>query len=37
MDEELARLIQLQQAYTVAAKIVSAVDEMFDQLINAAR
>jgi flagellar hook-associated protein 1 FlgK len=37
MDEELARLIQLQQAYTVAAKIVSAVDEMLDQLINAAR
>jgi flagellar hook-associated protein 1 FlgK len=37
LDEELARLIQLQQAYTTSARVVSMVDEMFDALLAIAR
>lgn len=35
LDEELAHLMELQQAYSVAARLITAVDEMFDQLIRA--
>ncbi|MDJ0932113.1 flagellar basal body rod C-terminal domain-containing protein [Breoghania sp.] len=35
MDEELARLIQLQNAYTSNARVMTAVRELFDVLMNA--
>lgn len=37
LDEELAGLMTLQQAYSVAARLITVVDEMFDQLVNAVR
>lgn len=35
LDEEAARLIQFQQAYQAAAKVISTAQQMFDALINA--
>lgn len=37
LDEELSALMTLQQAYSVAARLITSVDEMFDELINAVR
>jgi flagellar hook-associated protein 1 FlgK len=37
LDEEAARLLQFQQAYQAAAKIISAAQNMFDTLLQAAR
>ena len=37
LDEELANLMTLQQAYSVAARVITALDEMFDQLTNVLR
>jgi flagellar hook-associated protein 1 len=34
LDEELARMVQLQQAYSVAARIISVTDELFDELLG---
>jgi flagellar hook-associated protein 1 len=34
LDEEMARMIQLQQAYSVAARIISVTDELFDELLG---
>jgi flagellar hook-associated protein 1 FlgK len=36
LDEELARMVQLQQAYSVAARIISVTDELFDELLETA-
>lgn len=35
LDEEAARLIQFQQAYQAAARVITASQQMFDALINA--
>ncbi len=35
LDEEAARLIQYQQAYQAAARVITASQQMFDALINA--
>ncbi|GAA0688694.1 flagellar hook-associated protein FlgK [Marinobacterium maritimum] len=37
LDEEAARLVQYQQAYSAAAQIISAYQTMFDSLISAVR
>lgn len=37
LDEELARLLQYQQAYAVAARLISVTDELLDELIGIAR
>ncbi len=37
LDEEISTLMTLQQAYSVAARLITTVDEMFDELMNAAR
>jgi flagellar hook-associated protein 1 FlgK len=37
VDEEMSRLVQLQKAYTVSARIIAATDEMFDELFRAAQ
>jgi flagellar hook-associated protein 1 FlgK len=37
LDEELAHLMELQQAYSVSARLITSIDEMFDELINAIR
>jgi flagellar hook-associated protein 1 FlgK len=34
LDEEMARLVQLQQAYSVAARIITVTDELFDELLG---
>jgi flagellar hook-associated protein 1 FlgK len=34
LDEEMARMVQLQQAYSVAARIISVTDELFDELLG---
>jgi flagellar hook-associated protein 1 FlgK len=34
LDEEMARMIQLQQAYSVAARIIMVTDELFDELLG---
>lgn len=34
-DEEMTRLIELQKNYTASAKIINALDELFQQLLNA--
>jgi flagellar hook-associated protein 1 FlgK len=36
LDEEAARLMQYQQAYQAAAKVIAAANEMFRSLLNAA-
>ncbi len=35
LDEELGRLIVLQTAYAAAARVVTAVDQLFQELLNA--
>ncbi len=37
MDEELASLMTLQQAYSVAARLISTVNEMLDELVDVMR
>ena len=37
LDEEIATLMTLQQAYSVAARLISTVDEMLEELLNSAR
>jgi flagellar hook-associated protein 1 FlgK len=37
LDEELSHLIVVQTAFAAAARVVSAVDEMFAELLNAVR
>lgn len=37
LDEEIAALMTLQQAYSVAARLITTVDEMLEELTNAAR
>lgn len=37
LDEEAARLIQFQQAYQAAAKVISTSQQMFDALLDAVR
>jgi flagellar hook-associated protein 1 FlgK len=37
LDEEMARMVQLQQAYSVAARIITVTDELFDELLGIAR
>ena len=37
LDEELSHLMTLQQAYSVAARLITSVNEMFDELVNAVR
>ena len=37
LDEELSDLMTLQQAYSVAARLITTLDEMFDELTNALR
>lgn len=34
IDQEIAELIRLQTAYTAAARMISATEEMFNQLLN---
>jgi len=34
IDQEIAELIRLQTAYTAAARMITATEEMFDQLLN---
>ena len=36
LDEEAARLLQYQQAYQAAAKVLATANEMFRSLLNAA-
>ncbi|MFH1851433.1 MAG: flagellar hook-associated protein FlgK [Candidatus Neomarinimicrobiota bacterium] len=33
LDEEMARLIQFEQGYNAAARLINTVDEMFDQVL----
>jgi flagellar hook-associated protein FlgK len=35
LDEEMARMVE-QQAYSVAARIISVTDELFDELLGIA-
>ena len=37
IDEELGNLIVVQTAYSAAARVVTAVDELFQELLNAVR
>ena len=37
LDEEMARMVELQQAYSVAARLVAVTDELFDELLSLAR
>ncbi|HAT36466.1 MAG TPA: hypothetical protein DCS82_12175, partial [Rhodospirillaceae bacterium] len=37
LDEELSELVILEQAFNAAARVVSVVDTMFDELFNAVR
>ena len=34
LDEEMTNLLMYQRAYQAAAKVITAVDEMMDTLIN---
>ncbi|MNN68509.1 Flagellar hook-associated protein 1 [compost metagenome] len=34
MDEELSDMIRFQQAYNASARVMTAVDEMLDKIIN---
>lgn len=36
VDEEMSRVIELQKSYTVAARLISITEEMFDELFRAA-
>lgn len=35
LDEEMSDLIIFQRAYSASARVISTVDEMFDELLNA--
>jgi flagellar hook-associated protein 1 FlgK len=37
IDEELASLIQVQTAYTASARVITAVNQLFDDLLDAIR
>ena len=37
LDEEMARLVQLQQAYSTAARLIAVTDELFDELLGMVR
>lgn len=37
LDEEMARMVQLQQAYAVAARLIAVTDELFDELLGTVR
>lgn len=37
IDEELAKLLQYQQSYTTAARVMSITNELFEELLNMAR
>jgi flagellar hook-associated protein 1 FlgK len=37
MDEELARLVLFQQAYSVSARLISITDQLFDELMAIGR
>ena len=37
LDEEMARMVQLQQAYTAAARLVAVTEELFDELLGIVR
>ena len=34
MDEEIANMLAFQRAYQAAARVITTVDEMLDQIIN---
>ncbi|MCL6577618.1 flagellar basal body rod C-terminal domain-containing protein, partial [Kyrpidia sp.] len=34
IDEEMANMIRFQQAYGASARMVTAIDQMLDKLIN---
>ena len=34
LDEEAADVMRFQQAYSASARVITAIDEMLDQLIN---
>jgi flagellar hook-associated protein 1 FlgK len=37
LDEEMAHLLELQQAYSTSARLITAADEMLQTLLNAKR
>jgi flagellar hook-associated protein 1 FlgK len=37
IDEELGALIQVQTAYAASARVITAVNQLFDELLNAIR
>lgn len=37
LDEELGNLIMVQTAYSAAARVITAIDELFQELLNAVR
>jgi flagellar hook-associated protein 1 FlgK len=37
LDEEMARLVQLQQAYAASARIVTATNDLFGELLDMVR
>lgn len=37
LDEELSRMVVYQQAYAVSARVISVIDELFDQLLAIGR
>jgi flagellar hook-associated protein 1 FlgK len=37
LDEEMARMVQLQQAYSTAARLVAVTEELFDELLGVVR
>ena len=37
LDEEMARLVELQQAYSTAARLVAVTEELFDELLGTVR
>jgi flagellar hook-associated protein 1 len=37
LDEEMARMVQLQQAYSTAARLVAVTNELFDELLGVVR
>ena len=37
LDEEMAKLLELEQSYKASARIIAAVDEMLETLLNATR
>ena len=37
LDEEMARLVLYQQAYSVSARVITVTEEMFDVLLGIGR